>query len=167
MRALVGAVVVAAGLALAGCSSEPSCAEQLKQDEATVRTTHHLDNDDLPAVGHYAEVHWQADAKGDPCTRGRGPTDWAYQDVIVLRDADATALKAAWNWPPVTGPTPSPAHQIFAVPSDIWPALAGYLPKSAPWTHSDAYDTAGFPGQSRSVYLDPDHATLLVFTFDY
>jgi hypothetical protein len=158
---------MAAGLALAGCSSEPSCAEQVKQNEAAVRTNHHLENDDLPGVGDYVEVHWQIRAAGDPCSRVIGPTDLRYQDVIVMREADAAALKAAWDWQPVTGPTPSAAHQVFAAPADIWPALAEYLPKSARWTHSDAYDKAGFSGQNRSAYLDPDHTTLLVFTFDY
>ena len=75
-------------------------------------------------------------------------------------------MRAAWDWQPVTGPTPSSSHQIFATPSDIWSGLTEYLPKSARWTHSDAYDTAGFPGQTRTVYLDSDHAILLVFTFD-
>jgi len=167
MRAFVGVAVLAAGLALAGCSSEPSCAEQLKQGEAAVWTTHHLDNDDLPGVGDYAEVHWQADAAGNPCSRKLGPTDWRYEDVIVLREADATALKAAWDWQPLTGPTPSAAHQILAAPSEVWPTLAGYLPKSARWTHSDAYDEAGNSSQWRDVYFDPDHAILLVFSFDF
>jgi hypothetical protein len=163
-------LVLAAGLALAGCGDAadgPGCVDQLKKDEAVVRTEHNLDGEDLPGVGDYLEVHWQLHASGDPCLRLLGPTDWKYQDVIVLREADAAALKAAWDWQPVTGPTPSSSHQIFATPSDIWPALAEYLAKSARWTHSDAYDTAGFSGQNRSVYLDPDHAILLVFTFDY
>ena len=174
----IGAAVLAAGLAIAGCSSGPSCPEQLKQDESAVRTTHHLDNDDLPGVGDYVEVHWQIRAAGNPCTRAIGPTDWRYQDVIVMREADASALKAAWDWQPVVGATPSPGplsgsgattvhHQILATPSEIWPALAGYLPKSAQWTQSGAYDEAGHPTQWRDVYFDPDHAILLVFSFDH
>jgi hypothetical protein len=177
VRPLLTAALVAAGLTLAGCSHAPSCPEQLAEDEAVVRTTHHLDRQDLPGVGDYVEVHWQADAAGDPCARAPGPTDWHYQDVIVMREADAAALKAAWDWLPVSAATPTPGygipaspssgHQVNATPSDIWPTLAEYLPKSAHWMYSGAYDEAGTSSQWRDVYFDPDHAVLLVFSFDH
>ena len=167
VRALLGAALLTVGLAPAGCSSEPSCAEQVEQNEAAVRTNHHLDNDDLPGVGDYVEVHWQIRAAGDPCSRVIGPTELRYQDVIVMREADAAALKAAWDWQPVVGSTPFTTHQILATPSGIWPALAGFLPKGARWTHSGAYDEAGKATQWRDVYFDLDHATLLVFSFDH
>jgi hypothetical protein len=64
--ATVAGVLVVAGVAVAvvvglSTSADRSCLETLQADEAKVRTDRWQQlTDDLPGIGDYVEIHWQA-----------------------------------------------------------------------------------------------------------
>jgi hypothetical protein len=140
--------------------SSRSCAEQRRDDEATVRTMPWQDADELPDLGAYLEIHWQAHALGNPCSRMPGPTDWIYQGIIRLRPEDASTLAVRYAWQPVTA-TASPASPGPLV----WPALAPFVTADVHWSRSDAYDLVPPQSRWRQAYLDADRA-LLLFTLN-
>jgi hypothetical protein len=124
-----------------------ACASRLAADEAQVRTDHRWTDQDVPGIGDYREIHWQARALGNPCSRVPGPTDWQYQALVRLTPADAAALAKTGAWQPSAGP---PA----------WPALAALIPAGTSW------QLGLFPKAAREVpelYLDPAQA-LAFFT---
>ena len=137
---------VAVLAALTACT-EPAaekpagCATQKAADEAAVRTTRWDPPAQLAALGEYVEIHWQARALGDPCSRAPGPTDWSYQGVVKLRPEDAKALAAKPGWQPAT--------------PQIWPALAEFAPPGAAWQRADGAD------QGPIIYLDAANARAL------
>jgi hypothetical protein len=143
-RTLLAAVAVLT--ALSGCAEpvaqEPTCAEQKAADEAKVHTTRWEPPAQLAELGEYVEIHWQARALSDPCSRAPGPTDWTYQGVVRLRPEDTRRLAAKPGWQP-------------AAPQ-VWPALAEFVPKSASW------QTPG-SGAGPRIYLDAGH-DLALFT---
>ena len=94
----------------------------------------------LAALGEYVEIHWQARALGDPCSRAPGPTDWSYQGVVKLRPEDARALAAQPGWQPAT--------------PEIWPALDEFAPPAADWQRADG-------DQAPTIYLDAASAVAL------
>jgi hypothetical protein len=158
---LAGAAMVVVVLGH-GDRSARSCVEQRRIDEAKVRTAAWHPADDLPDLGMYLEIHWQAHAMGDPCSRMPGPTDWTYQGVIRLRPEDAGTLAARFAWEPITAmASPAPPE-----PS-IWPALAPVLAADVHWSRSHAYDTAPPQTRWREVYLDADRALLLFCPHDH
>ena len=87
------ALLLVAGCDAAAVDETRGCQEQRQADEAKLRVSRWGPPEDPPHVGEYSEVHWQARALGDPCSRVSGPTDWEYQGVIALRPQDAT------GWP--------------------------------------------------------------------
>jgi hypothetical protein len=113
-------------------STKPTCAEQKAADEAKVRTTRWDPPAQLAALGEYVEIHWQAKALGDPCSRAPGPTDWTYQGVVKLRPEDARTLAARPGWQPAT--------------PEVWPALAEFVPAGTTWQRAD--------GTGPTIYLD-------------
>ena len=137
------AVLAALGACTEPAAEKPAaCAEQKAADEAKVRTTRWDPPAQLAALGEYVEIHWQARALGDPCSRAPGPTDWSYQGVVKLRPEDARSLAATPGWQPAT--------------PEIWPALAGFAPPAANWQRADG-------GQGPTIYLDVTNASA-VFT---
>jgi hypothetical protein len=181
-------VLVIGGAVACGLAQSSDCEKSVAADEAAVHTDHHLTAVDLPGVGDYPQVHWMDHAGSDPC-RGIGPTEWTYQDVIVMQPADARALLDRSDWfvfsstPPGSSTPSPPAGQVSPYPSgtvdpspmlhsgrfqpsQVWPPLAPFLPADPHWLYSLAYDNVGKQSQNRSVYLDVDHSTMLVFTWD-
>jgi hypothetical protein len=142
---LLATVAVLAALG-AGACTEPAaekpagCAEQKAADEAAVRATRWDPPAQLADLGEYVEIHWQARALGDPCSRAPGPTDWSYQGVVKLRPEDARALAARPGWQPAT--------------PEIWPALAEFAPPGASWQRADG-------GQAPTIYLDAANSVAL------
>ena len=171
----IGALACATALAACGASKDrtPTCVDQVKADEATVHSDGLWSEIELTGVGTPVAVHWAAHAEGDPCSRVPGPTDWRYQAVVALTGDDAGQLAHDWSWRPIdatTTPTPGPsspnAQADLAVPTDLWPALAGYLPAGASWTRSQGYEQSLPGSQWYAVFLDRNHTTMLVFAFD-
>jgi hypothetical protein len=142
--------------------SSLSCADQAKVDEAKVRTTRWDPATDLPDLGDYSEIHWQAHAVGNPCIRMPGPTDWTYQGVVQLSPDAARALASKYEWQVVTGVASPSADNL-----QVWLALASYIPAGIQWMHSDAYDAAPPQSRWRQLYLDPDHAVVMFSLHDH
>jgi hypothetical protein len=145
MRRMLLLATVALLAALSACTEpaqapKAACADQKAADEAAVRTTRWDPPAQLAELGEYVEIHWQARALGDPCSRAPGPTDWSYQGVVKLRPEDARVLAAKPGWQP-------------AAP-EIWPALAEFSPPGAAWQKADG-------GQRPILYLDATNATAL------
>jgi hypothetical protein len=143
-RTLLATMAVLAALTACsvGSGSEPTCAEQKAADEAKVHTTRWDPPAQLAELGEYVEIHWQARALGDPCSRAPGPTDRTYQGVVKLRPEDAGTLAARPGWQPAT--------------PEVWPALAEFVPAGGSWQVSDG-------GAGPRIYLDQAQA-LAVFT---
>jgi len=145
MRRMLLLATVAVLATLTACGDpapapKPACAEQKAADEAAVRTTRWDPPAQLAALGEYVEIHWQARALGDPCSRAPGPTDWSYQGVVKLRPEDARALAAQPGWQPAT--------------PEIWPALDEFAPPAADWQRADG-------DQAPTIYLDAAGAVAL------
>ena len=157
--AVSGVVVVAVPLIVLGVvvtTPDPSCADKLKADEAKVRTSRWKPTDQLPGLGRYIKIHWQARAAGNPCSRAPGPTDWTYQGVVQLHPEDARSLAANYHWQPVAAATSSETQVL-----QVWSGLAEFVPDNVRWLYSDAYDQAPPHGAWRRLYLDPDRALVL------
>jgi hypothetical protein len=150
---IMAVTAAAAVLWLGGCTADDppdtaqaaQCDEQRKADEAAVRTTRWDPPADVADLGGYAEIHWQARALGDPCSRVPGPTDWVYQGVVRLQPADAQRLAAAPGWEAAT--------------PEVWPGLVAFVPAGAQWRRAPDNQAGGQPG--RQLYLDADHAHAL------
>jgi len=103
------------------------CQAKLKASAAVVHTDHHWTDQHVPGIGNYVDIHWQARALGNPCSRVPGPTDWQYQGLVQLAAPDAAALAKSRDWQPSGAP---PA----------WPALAALIPAGTTWLRAaDAY----------------------------
>ncbi|HEU5108290.1 MAG TPA: hypothetical protein VFT95_07010 [Micromonosporaceae bacterium] len=155
LAAALAAVVVAI-VVVAVAAPDPSCADKLKADEAKVRTSRWEPAEDLPGLGQYVEIHWQARALGDPCSRAPGPTDWTYQGVVRLRPADARSLAGRYEWQPVVAASSSAADVMR-----VWPALSPFVASDVRWLHNDSYDEMPPQVRWRRLYLDPDRALAL------
>lgn len=142
--ALIAGVIVVNRLGDDDAQAGNSCDEQVEADATGVHTTRDWTSTDIPGVGDYVEIHWQADPDGNPCGRAPGPTDWAYEGVLRLRDTDIdTGAFAAW--PPATD-TPL-----------VRPALRPFVPEGARWRHGGGYPQR-VKGRNVDLYVDPDHA---------
>ena len=117
---------------------------------------------DLPDLGEYLDIHWQARALGNPCLRAPGPIDWMYEGVVQLRPDAANLLAAKYEWQVVTGVASSGADGPL-----VWPALASFVTAGTRWMHSDAYDAAPHQSRWRRLYLDPDHAVAMFVLHDH
>jgi hypothetical protein len=115
----------------AGLPRGPACADQLKADEAKVQTTRWDPANDLPDLGQYLAIHWQARALGNPCSQAPGPTDWMYEGVVQLRPEDARSLAGKYEWQVVTGAT-----SLVSPGPQVWPALASFVTADVRWMHS-------------------------------
>ncbi|MGW3783440.1 hypothetical protein ACWD5Z_02565 [Micromonospora chokoriensis] len=161
--AVLGAVVVL--LAVVGCITAVvvetrGCQERRQADEAKVRVSRWESPEDLPHIGAYSEIHWQARALGNPCSLVPGPTDWDYQGVAVLRPQDARALAEQFEFVPFAAD--KPAELLHPrTPANVWPGLVPFLPTEPRWLHSKAYDETLSSSGGRGVFLDVDHQTLL------
>jgi hypothetical protein len=140
-------VVLALAAPLAGCratgppaggDAEADCGAKMDASAAVVRTDHRWTDQQVPGIGNYVDVHWQARALGNPCSRVPGPTDWQYQGLVRLSAPDATALVKSRDWQPSIAP---PA----------WPGLAALIPSGSTWS------------RAADVDFDQNHA-LLFFT---
>lgn len=118
--------------------TEADCRAKLDASAAVVRTDHRWTDQQVPGIGHYVDIHWQARALGNPCSRPPGPTDWQYQGLVQLAATDAAALANSRDWQPSSAP---PA----------WPALAALIPAGTTWS------------RAADVSFEPGHA-LLFFT---
>ncbi|MFY1620256.1 hypothetical protein [Micromonospora sp. WMMD736] len=158
-------------LAVAGCDTAAvdgtrACEEQRKADEAKVRVDRWEPPEDLPFVGDYSEVHWQARALGNPCSRMPGPTDWEYQGVIVLRPEDAKRMAERFEFVPFTSVDPAELTSSHA-PADVRPDLVPFLPPEPQWLHSQTYNEASPSTRWRVVFLDLKRHTLLFMLNDH
>jgi hypothetical protein len=144
-------VVLALAAPLAGCrTTDPSvdgdntgdqaadCRAKLDASAAVVRTDHRWTDQQVPGIGNYVDIHWQARALGNPCSRVPGPTDWQYQGLVQLATPDVEPLAKSRDWQPSGAP---PA----------WAGLAALIPAGTTWS------------RAADVYLDHNHA-LLFFT---
>ncbi|RKN27119.1 hypothetical protein D7044_28775 [Micromonospora musae] len=145
---------------------QTTCRESLPIEEAKVRTVRWDRPEDLPGLGDYPAIHWQARAKGDPCSRGPGPTDWAYQGVVELRPEDARALAKRYEFV-AYDPVVSAEYAAERTPEDLWSALSGFLPPETRWLTSRVYDELDTSSRWRIAYLDVEHATLLFMLDDH
>lgn len=154
------AVVAVAGVAtvVVDGARDPAardCPAAFQSDEAKVRTDRWaVLTQELPGVGDFVDVHWQARSAGDPCSRGPGPTDWRYEGVVRLRPQDARALGAGYDWQPVPA-SGSPGTSGFDTPDRMWLTLAPFVAPGARWLHSATYAGTHFQ-HSRwgDLYLD-------------
>ncbi|MEH1129688.1 hypothetical protein [Micromonospora sp. CPCC 206061] len=146
--AVVQALLLAVGATACGFDS---CADDVADAEAEVHTDHRWTEEDVPGIGQYVEVHWQTRARGNPCSRAPGPTDWHYQGVARMRADEAQALLKAYEWTATS-------------PAKMWPALQSLVPADAQWLHSEGYAKAhDTPASGSEIYLSPDNA-LVYFT---
>lgn len=158
--AAVGGVLAAAGVVAAmvrvGADADRSCVATSQADEAKIRTDRWQSlAEDLPEIGDYVEIHWQARAAGDTCSRASGPTDRRYQGLVRLQPQDARALADGYDWQPVAA-TASPGTYQWDTPAQMWPALTAFSPAEPHWLHSGAYAKAHFQhGRWGDLYLDP------------
>lgn len=147
-----------------------NCPAEVEARETQVHADRSWTEHDLPGIGEYIEVHWQIHATGDPCIRVPGPTDWHYQGVVRLRPTDATALAHKYqDWRRVPTPaSPSPDDYEWDTPSQMWPALAPFVPTGVRWMHSARYASSEFQGSRwGDLYLDPDRSLAFFVLYDH
>jgi hypothetical protein len=163
--ALAGAALMA-GCTEAGQAGEPAsaCQASLRADEAKVRTERWDPPTELPDLGEYLEIHWQARAAGDPCDRAPGPTDWRYQGVVKLKPADAKALAEQYDWGAVEA---SADPNDPDTPAQLWDALKPFVPADVRWRHSRIYDQEEPQIRWRTFYFDPDRAVAWFALYDH
>ncbi|TDC37469.1 hypothetical protein E1211_10320 [Micromonospora sp. 15K316] len=166
--ALLPAGAVTAGYLVVrdGWKRQSTCQELLPIEEAKVRTDRWDPPEDLPGLDDYPAIHWQVRAKGNPCTWGPGPTDWAYQGVVKLRPEDARAFAERYDFV-AYDPVVAEEYAANRTPEDVWPALAGFLPPEPRWLTSRVYDELDTSSRWRTGYLDVEHATLLFMLDDH
>ncbi|MEV6369441.1 hypothetical protein AB0L86_21380 [Micromonospora musae] len=164
---VVPGAVTAGYLALRGDSAlPPRCQDSVQAEEARVRTDRWDPPEDLPGLGDYSEIHWQSRAKGDPCSRVPGPTDWAYQGVVELRPEDAQALAKRYEFM-AYDPAVPPGYTSDRTPAHVWPALSPFLPPEPRWLTSRAYDELDTSPRWRVGYLDVERGVLLFMLDDH
>lgn len=161
--AAVVAVLVAAGVAgctEAGKAAEPpsACQASVQAGEAKVRTERWDPPAELPDLGDYLEIHWQARAAGDPCDRAPGPTDWVYQGVVKLRPDDARKLAEQYEWGAASELDP---------PGPMWDALKPFVPDGVVWRRSRIYDQEEPQIRWRNLSFDPDRAVAWFALYDH
>ncbi|MGK5675663.1 hypothetical protein ACSNOB_22810 [Micromonospora sp. URMC 106] len=169
-RARAVAVAAAIGL-VAGCGGGPpreaqGCRKSVREAEAKVRADRWDPPEELPDLGDYPEIHWQARALGDPCSRVPGPTDWAYQGVVRLHPQDARRLAERYDFVPLAAGAPAHLGQ-GKTPADVWPGLQPFVPAGARWLHSRSYDEAPPATRGRVAFLDAEHRTVLFMLNDH
>jgi len=85
----------------------------------------------FPLLGGLVEAHWQVGAlgghHGGTDRLAVGPTDWLVVGFAGMRPGAAAALVDSWQ--------PGPA-----VPGEIPPELAGFVPAGVAWVRSDGLD---------------------------
>jgi hypothetical protein len=119
------------------------CLRQLQLDETAVRTGRDWTSEHIPGVGDYVDIHWQAEALGNPCSTAPGPTDWVYEGVLQLRDTDTPAF-AAW---PAAPPGLPPVRD----------ALQAFVPAGVRWRHDGQFPQR-VQKHNVDLYVDPDLA---------
>ncbi|MEU1250605.1 hypothetical protein ACWD8I_23070 [Micromonospora arida] len=160
------ALLLVAGCDAAAVDETRGCQEQRQADEAKLRVSRWGPPEDPPHVGEYSEVHWQARALGDPCSRVPGPTDWEYQGVIALRPQDAHRLAEQFAFVPF--PSIDPAELGHShTPTDVRPDLVPFLPAKPRWLHSEIYNETLPSPRRRVVFVDLEHRTLLFMLNDH
>jgi hypothetical protein len=160
--ASLGLLLVTAGCAaVGGDEAGPSrtCQEALRADEAKIRTDRWDPPKDLPGLGDYPEIHWQVRAKGNPCSRGPGPTEWAYQGVVTLRPEDARTMAQRYAFVPYD--SVDPAEFPDSGPADTWPGLVPFLPAEPRWRYSRIYNESEPSTRWRVAFLDVERGILL------
>ncbi|WP_146766154.1 hypothetical protein [Micromonospora saelicesensis] len=166
LAAAVGLLLVMVGCDTAAVDETRGCQEQRQADEAKVRVSRWESPEDLPHVGEYSEIHWQARALGNPCSRVPGPTDWEYQGVIVLPPEDAHRLAEQFAFVPFA--SIDPAELLHShTPTDVRPDLVPFLPNKPRWLHSQTYNETLPSAVWRVVFLDLEHHTLLFILNDH
>ncbi|MFG3423637.1 hypothetical protein [Micromonospora sp. NPDC048063] len=163
-------IVTAIGL-VAGCGGTAAreaqgCEESIREAEAKVRVDRWDPPEELPGLGDYPEIHWQARALGDPCSRAPGPTDWAYQAVVRLHPQNARELAEQYDFAPIAADDPA-QHDQGKTPADVWPDLRSHVPAAPRWLHSRSYDEAPPTTRWRVAYLDVEQETVLLMLNDH
>jgi hypothetical protein len=156
-----------------------ACLDQLKEYPPQVSTERWFPPEEVTDLGVYTEIHWQTRVQGE-CGVGFSSVRYLYQGVVRLRPEDATAVAKRITQTPQPSPeesateesateesdpeapdtaTSSPApvvtSAVGAVPAEIWPDLAPFVPRGVTWVHNQAYDDAQGLGRVRSLYVDP------------
>ncbi|MEU8254231.1 hypothetical protein AB0C06_08200 [Micromonospora inaquosa] len=166
LAAVAGLLLVVLGCDTAAADETRGCQEQRQADEEKVRVSRWESPEELPFVGEYSEIHWQARALGNPCSRAPGPTDWEYQGVIVLRPEDAHRLAEQFAFVPFA--SIDPAELLHShTPTDVRPDLVPFLPTKPRWLHSEIYNEAAPSTRWRVVFLDLERHTLLFMLNDH
>ncbi|BFU46692.1 hypothetical protein KRMM14A1004_49290 [Krasilnikovia sp. MM14-A1004] len=143
-----------------------ACQQSVHEAEGKLRTDRWDPPSDLPDLGNYPEIHWQAHSLGCPCSRAPGPTDFAYQGVVRLKSDDAARLTKQFEFVPFESLDPASLVNL-STPAEVWPELRPHLPSDARWLYSESYDEAGSSPRWRSAFLDLDHQTLLFMLNDH
>lgn len=189
-RAAIGVAVV--GVLIGGATAaalavrrsvdadERACAARLADAELKIRTDRWDPPEELADLGEYLGIHWQLRAGGAACSWVPGPTGWQYQMVVQLRPAQAHALaqrisetakqaaaEQAGEEHPAAGESTGQAGDGMAVPGDVWPGLAGFLPSAATWVHHAAYDDLHHSARWRALYVDPVSSRAFVALNDH
>ncbi|WP_146603932.1 hypothetical protein [Micromonospora deserti] len=142
------------------------CQESLHAAEAMVRTDRWDPPEEMPDLGDYPEIHWQVRAQGSPCSRGPGPTDWAYQGVVKLRPEDARRLAERYEFVPWASVDPDELPHSSS-PADAWSALVPFLPTEPRWLHSRLYNEGNPSPRWRVAFLDVENRTLFFMLNDH
>lgn len=139
---LTAGAVAVHRLTAAADHDDRACTQQAQAEAAALRTGRDWTAEDIPGIGDYLEIHWQAGTLGVACSRAPGPTDWRAEGVVRLRDTDAAGFA---GWPAATGTPP------------VRDTLRPFVPDGVRWRHG-----GGFPRQQKGrdvdLYVDPDRA---------
>jgi len=120
--------------ALVGLSCEPSQTPSVSPVYTDTTTVARL----FPKLGAFQEAHWQTrEARPRTCP-DIGPMDYVKEGVVTLLPETAQQYREGYLW-------------SFETP-EIPPALAGFAPAGARWSHSQQFDAMIGTGR---FYVDP------------
>jgi hypothetical protein len=151
LRRALAAVVIAA--TATACTAAPSSGERTGPAVVASAPAVRTDRDPLakrfPALGDFAQAHWQGWPASTP---GLGPTDVMIQALVVLSKEDLATVNSRYTFaPPPSG-----------VDAKINEALRPFAPAAPDWRYNADFErhvkTAAYGG---TVLLDP--STGIVF----
>jgi hypothetical protein len=131
------------------------CRESVAAAAQEVHTERWYPPEELLDLGNYPEIHWQV--RGSlHCAGIPDVTDHRHQGVVRLRPEDARALASR-----MAAVRDDAENAASAVPVQVWPGLAGFVPAGVRWQHSRRYDEAQQLERRRQLYVDPKSAIAL------
>lgn len=165
---VVAVVVVLIGVAYAAVvargrmkdAEARQCLESMATTAQEVHTERWYPPDELLDLGAYQEIHWQVRGSVH-CEGVPDVTDYRHQGVVRLRPEDARAVARKMAALRDDADTAS-----SAVPVEVWPGLAGFVPPGVRWQHSRRYDGSLNLDRRRQLYVDPKAAIGLFIVTD-